>query len=64
MGAKLAGAVGALAPIDFLVSKSQIYCKFLTSRSRSLESLEKSSLHPHFLGPIGAHEYFILMRNR
>ena len=37
MGAKLAGAVGALAPIDFLVSKSRIYCKFLTSRSRSLE---------------------------
>ena len=46
MGAKLAGAVGALAPIDFLVSKSRIYCKFLTSRSRSLEKSGKVSSAP------------------
>ena len=37
-GAKLAGAVGALAPTDFVDSKSRV----------------KSRLHPHFLGPIGA----------
>ena len=28
--AKLAGAVGALAPTDFVVSKSQTYYKFLS----------------------------------
>ena len=37
-GAKLAGAVGALAPTDFVDSKSRV----------------KSRLDPHFLGPIGA----------
>ena len=32
-GAKLVGAVGPLAPTDFVVSKSQTYYKFLASRS-------------------------------
>ena len=32
-GAKLVGAGGALAPIDFVVSKSGTYYKFLASKS-------------------------------
>ena len=50
-GAKLAGAVGALAPIDFLVSKSRIYCKFLTSKSRSFEKSGKVSTAPTLFRP-------------
>ena len=57
-GAKLVGAVGALAPTDFVVSKSGTYYKFLVLRSQSLQKspkvLKSLVLHPHFLGPIGA----------
>ena len=50
-GAKL---VGALAPTDFVVSKSQTYYKFLCS---GIEVSESLILHPHFLGQIGAIVY-------
>ena len=56
--AKLVGAAGALAPIDFVVSKSGTCYKFLVLRSQSLQKstkvLKSLVLHPHFLGPIGA----------
>ena len=42
-GAKLVGAGGALAPIDFVVSKSRTYYKFLASRSQSLGKSQKVS---------------------
>ena len=49
-GAKLVDAVGALAPIDFVVLKS---CKFLASRSRSHRKSQKVSSAPALLGLIG-----------
>ena len=45
-GAKLVGAGGALAPIDFVVSKSRTYYKFLASRSRSLGKSQRVSSAP------------------
>ena len=48
---KGANLVGALASTDFLVLKSQTYYNFLTSRSQSLGSLEKSRSAPTLLRP-------------
>ena len=48
-GAKLVGAVGPLAPTDFVVSKSQTYYKFLASRS--LGKSQKVSSAPALFRP-------------
>ena len=55
MGAKLVGAVGALAPTDFVVSKSWTYYTYYTRGLKVSKSLV--CMHPHFLRPIGALGY-------
>ena len=61
LGAKLAGAAGAGAPVVFFWSRSLV----VLNKSRIL--LNKSRiliLHPHFFGPFGANVYFILFADR
>ena len=53
-GAKLVGAGGALASIDFVVRSLEHTINSLLRGLEVSESLEKSRLHPHFLGPFGA----------
>ena len=56
-GAKLVVAGGALAPIDFVVSILEHTINSLLRSLEVSESLEKSHLHPHFLGLFGALGY-------